>query len=425
MSRHRSGLHLPTAGLSTRLGGGPGGGGTLDLARPYADNSPFNIPTPGGPGDPLGTAPAWVDYDRLHIAYAGNYWYISEGGCQIWRGRNTDPIWTFNFLDFFGNGNVAQTQDPWNRYRLARQEKMRCPAGMTPNVDSDHHLQVVTVTGDEFQPIGTVLEQYFLQAPQFDPVARTITGTTGNPQWAKSNAISGKGCTSTCHPDTWGAGDPGGDGHTGLGSNDGTRAANCSPLLGHLDADQWTAGAFRQALVVALNPAQLKRANVSTPHGADAMIYPATCGEVGGANNGRIKIGAKIGLGSDAYYTSIGQAAAWSAAKTLLANPLRADRFGSTANVAKIAAMTVDVLQRYGAFVMDATGGSTQFYIDRLNVPPGGMGGEDGVGAFSPMFTHWNQWYGPDDGAHGSIMNVLNPFLRVCAVRGVDNPLAP
>ncbi len=316
----------------------------VNKARPFAANSPWNTPTP------VGTQ--WFDTPTMHVntdySHTG-HWSLTVGSIGIFWSSPSDPIWTFNMPDY-----VAPT---WGRNRPATSFTLRAPANIVVGTDSDHALVVADpVSGN------------YVEVWEASIDASTHTVTSNGPGWATGNAITGLGVGGLVA-----------DG----GNNAGIRASNFSTIGGLLTSGDWKSGVIDHALVVALNPQILKR-GAPTPY-----LAPATSGDAGGANTGLIIMGSKLGIPSDQVMP------------TVLNAEIPA---GSGKRPGK---MLWEALQKYGMYVGDVTGGTTQFYADFIDVPGAAPNFESGY--WSPLFAFWDNNYGTGKSA----MEIILPYLRV------------
>lgn len=341
-------------------GGGTGGGGgpeePLDVqkrqgtARPFAEDSPWNTPLTG--------SETWYDSVRLrtYMVEEGlpgpiRHWYVAMSSVSVNYADNNDPVWTADMPNY--------VYTPFNRNRTASEFTVHAPDDIVEDQDSDHILILQnTDTGhllDVWQA-ETTNSPYDPDDGGWTPTGlppRTISNRPGSPGWAVSNVITDPGAGSTISPPT------------GLGTNDGTRAANFSWLAGLLTQRDMDSVEIDHALVVSLGYVTFDNTN---------WIAPATATDNGG-HDGPLRMGDRIGLPPDTVEPD------WDPA------------------VATIGHKIYECLKTHGAYVGDFVGSPyPMLYIDaKMSAPSQAEVGK--------IFVWWES-YTP-------VMDELVPFLRI------------
>lgn len=250
-------------GAGTYTSGGGGGGGATANSRPFATNSPWNTPIPGGT--------AWFDHVRLH--------QFTDGSLQHWYGlqpfgvvyaNNSMPTWTFNMPDFVATD--------FNRNRPATTfTGVHAPADLATSGDVDHVLCVV-------QEDGSYIEMWQAQVD----ATNHVVYTNGPAGWATGNMITGTGC--------------GGLVSSG-GNNAGNRASNFSWAAGLLTGYDIAHGSIDHAIALALPGHMLDDRWMS--YRSPATAWDNASGGLGPFNNGTL-IGIPAGVSEPAGLSSLG-----------------------------------------------------------------------------------------------------------------------
>lgn len=329
------------------------------LARPFSETGPWNTPFTGGE--------SWYDSAMLRTVTPDEqtqlgqptnirHWYMAEASVKAWYSTNSDPEWTFVMPTYI--------YTPFNRNRAASTFTFRCPANMVENQDDDHILVVINMdTGDMVEiwqaettdsPLAEGLSHqanWEKQTLAAYTATNRIFGGVVAPGWARSNVMTDNGAGSTVSPPT------------GLGTNDGTRAANFSWLAGLLTQRDWDSSSIDHAIVCALGYVTLDNAN---------MIAPAT-GIDNGGHSGPMYIGDRIGIPPGTSMPSFSPA------------------------VATLGAKVFTCLQTYGIYVGDFAGSAyPMLYCDS---------GMSDTTVWHPLFIWWDSFT--------SVMDALSPLLRV------------
>jgi hypothetical protein len=191
-----------------------------------------------------------------------------------------------------------------------------------------------------------------------DSTTHTVTPLySWGPGWATGNAITGPGAGT-------------------LTNNDGVRATNFSVMGGMITASDLAAGRIDHALQVAL-PADM--ATGGTPNPGVDYRAPATSSDWT-TTGGPIMYGSRIGIPAG------------------VARP---------AGLSPIGNMVFDALQKYGAFVGDACGGSWPMFVaDKGSLPNATLDPSDTANPFHPLIAYW-AYSGSSD------MEKIGPLLRV------------
>lgn len=226
---------LATATGSTLIPSVPPG------ARPFADTSPWNTPTPGGT--------IWYDHAQLHVP-----WWINWGSAiVVWAEAGDVTDWTFNMPTYIDL--------PYNRNRASASFTRKGPAGLHPGSDSDHILVLINrATGDYVETWDTTVNS----------TTHVITANG----WATGNIVTGMG-----------AGGLVADG----GNNAGVRATNFSWAAGLITAEDIASGVIPHALNVGLPPTVNNGGSYPNEFRA-----PATAADNSGS--GLITEGSRIGI---------------------------------------------------------------------------------------------------------------------------------
>jgi hypothetical protein len=234
--------------------GGDSGATGVNLARPFAADSPWNTPTPANT--------EWYDVDVLHHCYEDcmdsdglRHWWVGTEFGITWS-LSSDPLWTFDL--------PAYTADSWHRTRAAKTLQMHAPSTLAPWPEDDGMILVADATTGDFVELWQA---------SVDAANKTVTGQV----WATDNIVTGLGV---------------GDATTNL--NGGTRASNFSWAAGNITQADLTAGKINHALEITLPLDMLAGSN----DGPGPYCAPATSGN-GNTGHGPIVMGSKIGIPAD------------------------------------------------------------------------------------------------------------------------------
>lgn len=428
--------------------------GTLNKAKPFASDSPWN--------DVFDGSETWYDSPLLHNTFQGNYWWVGTTYAELHYVAPTDPLWSVVVPDFI--------TPAWSKNGTARSFQVKAPADLTVPVGGQDYPLILCDpdTGDLLEFYQAAADQtHKIIYPKYDaangdqgtassggsaPTVTTMTDSTkawSINRWHPGTSRHVVVCTAAPNGGCWapiesntsqvltlgkwyamgsmatysdGSGHaypPGGtayviSGLPGWGLNNaisgsgwtapsasvfgGIHACGAALSGGLLTGYDWTAGVIDHALAFVSAQYQLYPSNNYS--NTDNIVLPAVSGEPGGrAGSGGILMGTRIGIPSwtwlEAHLTGPQYTqclADYNALSTTLINGKYVGK------------MIWDCLQTYGAYETDVTGGSTQFYADALTLPAGSWDG---------IYAHWNNYYGSDVSGRGAAMDVIKPYLRM------------